>query len=747
MSDFNPETVSAKIRKDNEVGDQFMFTGYAGDSSCTAYASPTSDTTITFIFTFNSETQQPPNYTLQRHEVSVSMPSFVDILFTVIDQNGRGVDTLTNADFIVKENGSSVSPTETSRYIRKMNTVPYVIQTVLMLDNSRSLTASDLEEIKQSAMQLIRNKDEHQEFAIYCFSEDAALLQDFTSDTTILFNAISGITRNGYSTNLYGSYITGVNKINNSFTKELVKLGYLVFFTDGDDTQGSATLAQAIAARGDKRVYMIGLGNELDGNSLNQLANPSPYFSITNPAQLTTVFNQIQEDVITYAKSFYWLNYMSPKRNTTATLRLEIIGNSNTSATGYIEEGFDATDFEAAEEGVYVNTYRDIYGKYGIISPRHTLGGQDTFILEAVTYHAIDVPRYTWSVSNNMATVMPDPTTFNRATLVIPDFDRIGGEILITVTDETNGFIDTIRAWRGTYVKLFAGNPNEDGNANGIGTAARFSMLQEIDIAPNGNMYAVDGRNKRIVKIDRNTANVTTVATISGHQYEDLSGLAIDNNNNIYTSCPHLFNGGDPKIYKITPGGSVSVYDDYNSASYMEWGSDGKLYYTDWNAIERSNGSISEFFAGSGNGGYADGTGMNAQFHFPYGIAFDSQNNLYVSDTYDNRRIRKVTSTGVVTTLAGNGSWGEVDGTGTAASFYGSKDLVVGNDGNIYITSIEYIRKITPAGVVTTIINPTNSGYYDTYDMSEFQGIEMDSEGNLYVTSYSCIFKVIMGKP
>jgi sugar lactone lactonase YvrE len=258
-------------------------------------------------------------------------------------------------------------------------------------------------------------------------------------------------------------------------------------------------------------------------------------------------------------------------------------------------------------------------------------------------------------------------------------------------------------------------------------------------------MYAVDSRNKRIVKIDRNTANVTTVATISGHQDEDLSGLTIDNSNNIYTSCHHLLSQGqENKIYKITSNGSVSVYDAYNSASYMEWGSDGKLYYSEWNAIERFNGSISEYFAGNGNGGYVDGTGMNAQFHFPYGIAFDNQSNLYVADTYDNYRIRKVTPAGVVTTLAGNGLWGEVDGTGAAASFTMSQDLVVGNDDNIYVTSIRNIRKITPAGVVTTIVNETNAGYYDASG-SGFEGIEMDSEGNFYVTGGGCIYKIIMG--
>jgi hypothetical protein len=108
----------------------------------------------------------------------------------------------------------------------------------------------------------------------------------------------------------------------------------------------------------------------------------------------------------------------------------------------------------------------------------------------------------------------------------------------------------------------------------------------------------------------------------------------------------------------------------------------------------------------AGATGSADGTGAAARFYDPQGIAVDSAGTVYVADT-GNSTIRKITAGGVVTTLAGTaGATGSADGTGAATRFYFPQGVAVDSADNLYVadTSNSTIRKITPTGVVTTVV-------------------------------------------
>jgi len=138
--------------------------------------------------------------------------------------------------------------------------------------------------------------------------------------------------------------------------------------------------------------------------------------------------------------------------------------------------------------------------------------------------------------------------------------------------------------------------------------------------------------------------------------------------------------------------------------------------------------------------GSADGTGAAASFRDPGGVATDGADNVYVADS-GNNTIRKVTPAGVVTTLAGTpGVGGSADGTGAAASFENPHNLATDSAGNVYVadTSNDTIRKITPAGVVTTLAGtPGVAGFADgTGSAASFNlptAVAVDSLGNVYV--------------
>jgi hypothetical protein len=138
--------------------------------------------------------------------------------------------------------------------------------------------------------------------------------------------------------------------------------------------------------------------------------------------------------------------------------------------------------------------------------------------------------------------------------------------------------------------------------------------------------------------------------------------------------------------------------------------------------------------------GSSDGTGMAAEFSDPQGVAVDSAGNIYVVDTY-NCTVRKVTPAGVVTTLAGTpGVVGSTDGTGPGASFRYPLGAAVDASGNVYVVDSgnATLRKITPAGAVTTLAGAAGSpGYADgTGGAARFNqpwGVATDANGNIYV--------------
>ena len=115
------------------------------------------------------------------------------------------------------------------------------------------------------------------------------------------------------------------------------------------------------------------------------------------------------------------------------------------------------------------------------------------------------------------------------------------------------------------------------------------------------------------------------------------------------------------------------------------------------------SGVISTIAGAAGQTGSNDGIGSTAGFYDPYGIVADG--NLYIADT-SNNTIREINSTGIVTTIAGSaGQPGSIDGVGPAAGFYAPVGITADSFGNLYVADHDNntIRKITPAGVVTTI--------------------------------------------
>jgi gliding motility-associated-like protein len=167
---------------------------------------------------------------------------------------------------------------------------------------------------------------------------------------------------------------------------------------------------------------------------------------------------------------------------------------------------------------------------------------------------------------------------------------------------------------------------------------------------------------------------------------------------------------------------------------------DGNIYVADGYSCSirkiALNGTVTTL-AGSSGCGFADGSSTTAKFQVVNGITIDPSGNMYVID--ENDRVRKVTPNGTVTTIAGNGQNKTVDGQGTSASFQDPKGITIDAAGNLYVTQGDYlIRKVTPAGMVTTVTAAPSVSKLNTPI-----GITTDPLGNLYITDYTSAVKKI----
>ena len=518
-------------------GDLLRFTGYSGTKINSMY--DFANSTKKYTFTFTDRYFKFKNYNIQ-----ASKPCFVDVMFSVTDQNNKGVDYLTNSDFSVLEDNAPTSPSETFRYVRKMQQIPSKIKTVLLLDNSTSVSA-DIEAIKNAAIKFVQTIREGQEIAIYVFSDTPVLLQNFTTNKNLLETAIKSIGSGYPSTNLYGSIITGLSIWNDIYTLSSITQGSLIVFTDGSDTQGSSTLNSVISSRGDKKIYVIGLGGEINPAALNQIANPGPYYPIQKAGELDAVFATIQSDIVQFSNSFYWLNYMSPKRTGTHTLKVSAANNTNTSSTSYLTGSFSAAGFQSVKSGVYANiddnhlygldTIHCYYSSDGYLFSENnlTMYSKDSLVLKPVTYWAFKPPVYSWTTDNNN---VYQTAISAYSQLTIKPKEAKSDTSTITLKDEANNYTRKITIILNPLVTLgklstyglvawypFNGNANDE-SGNGNNGTVNGAKLTLDKFENSNNAFYFDGNsNISLPNPFFNGTQVDKFTIYSRIRFDDLS--------------------------------------------------------------------------------------------------------------------------------------------------------------------------------------------------------------------------------
>jgi sugar lactone lactonase YvrE len=267
----------------------------------------------------------------------------------------------------------------------------------------------------------------------------------------------------------------------------------------------------------------------------------------------------------------------------------------------------------------------------------------------------------------------------------------------------------TITTVAGTGTQGFSG----DGAA---ATTARLSRPQRVRLDAAGNLYIADRSNHRIRKVDA-TGMITTVAGNGTPGFSGDGGAA---------TAAQL---RDPFGVALDAAGNLYIADTFNNRIRK---------------VDASSGVISTV-AGTGTSGFSGdgGAATAAQLGNSYDVASDAAGNLYIADT-TNQRIRRVdAASGVISTVAGNGTQGSSgdEGDATLAQLLNPQGVALDAAGNLYIadSSNHRIRKVSATGTITTVAGTGAAGYSGaggaaTAAQLNFPyGVALDAAGNLYI--------------
>ena len=381
---------------------------------------------------------------------------------------------------------------------------------------------------------------------------------------------------------------------------------------------------------------------------------------------------------------------------------------------------------------------------------------------------------------------------------------RIGAVVLYDTSNPPNALatvpiygtgVGPMVAFEPGIITTVAGNGTAGYSGDsGPATSAELWASRDVAVDGAGNLYIADVGNNRIRKLDAATGTITTVAgngscTVvfdyacysgDGGPATDAElsapwGVAVDGAGNLYIAdfdigrirkvdaATGIITTVAGTVYGYGGDGGPATSAQFEEASAVAVDGAGTIYAVDYHnfrirKVDATTGIITTV-AGNGTGGYGGdgGPATSAEISAAEGIAVDGAGNLYIVDTY-NQRIRKVDAvTGIITTVAGNGTAGYSgdDGPATSAEIWNPRGVAVDSAGNLYIgdSGTSRVRKVDAAtGIITTVAGKGtgfsgDGGPATSAELYAPEGVAVDSAGNLYIPDNNRIRKVDVSDP
>ncbi|HYL35778.1 MAG TPA: hypothetical protein VEV17_07695 [Bryobacteraceae bacterium] len=353
------------------------------------------------------------------------------------------------------------------------------------------------------------------------------------------------------------------------------------------------------------------------------------------------------------------------------------------------------------------------------------------------------------------------------ARLLFPSDVKVDANDALLIADSSNGRVR--RVADGIITTIGGGGPVDQ--EIGVATAVNLSAMSWLAMDQQGHLLFAETARRRVRSVGLADGGISVVA---GAPWTDAPGdngpakmgglldpvgVAVDANGNVYVS-----DQVDNRVRRIDGSGTITTLTGNGSFSTTGDGgpgiqasvaqprslavdSGGDVYVATASRVRRitAAGTISTYAGGNSNGfGGDNGPAINAQLSFPSGLAFDSNDNLFIADT-SNHRIREVMrDSGVIVTVAGNGTPGFFgDGeAATASNLTSPSGVAVDQAGNLYIadTGNQRVRMVGLDGIITTVagdgtarIGP-DGGLATASGLIGPAGVAVDMSGNLFIT-------------
>ncbi|QDK81764.1 hypothetical protein EXU85_25395 [Spirosoma sp. KCTC 42546] len=355
------------------------------------------------------------------------------------------------------------------------------------------------------------------------------------------------------------------------------------------------------------------------------------------------------------------------------------------------------------------------------------------------------------------------------ANLSSPSGIAVDGTGILFFADQTNNRIRKV-ATDGTLTTVAGNGTTDFSGDNGPAIDAALNSPSGVAVDGTGNLFIADRTNNRIRKVATN-GTITTVAGTGTYGFSgdnvaaisaDLAnptGVAVDGSGNLF-----IADAGNHRIRKVATNGTITTVAGNGTNSFggdngpatdaalanptgVAVDGSGNLFIADAgnHRIRKvaTNGTITTV-AGNGTNGFSgdNGSATDAALTNPTGVAVDGMGTLFIADQ-TNHRIRKVTTGGTITTVAGTGTNGfdGDNGPATSAQLNTPSEVAIDGNGNLFIddTFNHRIRKVTPDGTITTIAGTGSQGFSgDNSAATSAQlnapfGVAVDGTGNLFI--------------